>query len=61
MTREDENPKGFIDKVYEKSFASLMSIEQGAKKSLRDYLNRFTKEALKVSDLVDKVAMIAFQ
>ncbi|KAL8105090.1 hypothetical protein AgCh_029036 [Apium graveolens] len=33
----------------------------GAKESLRDYLNRFTKEALKVPDLDDKVAMIALQ
>ena len=38
-----------------------MSIVQGAKESLRDYLNRFTKEALKVPDLDDKVAMIALQ
>ncbi|KAL8135334.1 hypothetical protein AgCh_010119 [Apium graveolens] len=33
----------------------------GAKESLRDYLNRFTKEAVKVPDLDDKVAMIALQ
>lgn len=43
------------------SFASLMSLEQGIKESLRDYLNRFTKEALKVPNLDDKVAMIAIQ
>ncbi|XP_074351307.1 uncharacterized protein LOC141690399 [Apium graveolens] len=38
-----------------------MGIVQGAKESLREYLNRFTKEALKVPDLDDKVAMIALQ
>ncbi|KAL8134898.1 hypothetical protein AgCh_009781 [Apium graveolens] len=48
-------------RVHEKSSASLMSIVQGAKESLRDYLNRFTKEALKVPDLDDKVTMIALQ
>ncbi|KAL8134681.1 hypothetical protein AgCh_009636 [Apium graveolens] len=54
--------KQFISgRVHEKSSASLMSIVQGAKESLRDYLNRFTKEALKVPDLDDKVAMIALQ
>ena len=47
--------------MHEKSSASLMSIVQGAKEFLRDYLNRFTKEALKVPDLDDKVAMIALQ
>ncbi|KAL8116987.1 hypothetical protein AgCh_023241 [Apium graveolens] len=41
--------------VHEKSSASLMSIVQGAKESLRDYLNHFTKEALKVPDLDDKL------
>ncbi|KAL8103834.1 hypothetical protein AgCh_028144 [Apium graveolens] len=50
-----------IGRVHEKSSASLMSIVQGAKESLRDYLNRFTKEALQVPDLDDKVAMIALQ
>ncbi|KAL8102846.1 hypothetical protein AgCh_027390 [Apium graveolens] len=54
--------KQFISgRVHEKSSASLMNIVQGAKESLRDYLNRFTKEALKVPDLDDKVAMIALQ
>ncbi|KAL8104965.1 hypothetical protein AgCh_028939 [Apium graveolens] len=54
--------KQFINgRMHEKSSASLMSIVQGAKESLRDYLNRFTKEALKVPDLDDKVAMIALQ
>ncbi|KAL8098989.1 hypothetical protein AgCh_031627 [Apium graveolens] len=54
--------KQFISgRVHEKSSASLMSIVQGAKESMRDYLNRFTKEALKVPDLDDKVAMIALQ
>ena len=38
-----------------------MCIVQGTKESLRDYLNCFTKEALKVPDLDDKVAMIALQ
>ena len=38
-----------------------MSIVQGANESLRDYLNRFTKEALNVPDLDDKVAMIELQ
>lgn len=38
-----------------------MSLEQGSKISLREYLNRFTKEDLKVSDLDDKVAMITLQ
>ncbi|KAL8115462.1 hypothetical protein AgCh_022089 [Apium graveolens] len=47
--------KQFISgRVHEKSSASLMSLVQGAKESLRDYLNRFTKEALKVPDLDDK-------
>ncbi|XP_074378709.1 uncharacterized protein LOC141720259 [Apium graveolens] len=54
--------KQFISgRVHEKSSASLMGIVQGAKESLREYLNRFTKEALKVPDLDDKVAMIALQ
>ncbi|XP_074351631.1 uncharacterized protein LOC141690756 [Apium graveolens] len=38
-----------------------MGIVQGAKESLREYLNQFMKEALKVLDLDDKVAMIALQ
>ncbi|XP_074377074.1 uncharacterized protein LOC141718596 [Apium graveolens] len=50
--------KQFISgRVHEKSSASLMGIVQGAKESLREYSNRFTKEALKVPDLDDKVAM----
>ncbi|XP_074347332.1 uncharacterized protein LOC141686181 [Apium graveolens] len=44
--------------VREKSLASLMGLVQGANESLRDYLNRFTKEALKVPDLDKKVAII---
>ena len=48
-------------KTHEKSSASLMNLEQGKNESLRDYLNRFTKEALKVPDLDEKVAMIALQ
>ena len=38
-----------------------MSIEQGKNESLHNYIDRFTKEALKVSDLDEKVAMIALQ
>ncbi|KAL8146597.1 hypothetical protein AgCh_004356 [Apium graveolens] len=54
--------KQFISgRVHEKSSASLMSIVQGAKESLRDYLNHFIKEALKVPNLDDKVLMIALQ
>ncbi|XP_074351451.1 uncharacterized protein LOC141690559 [Apium graveolens] len=61
-----EASQAFIKKfisgiVHEKCSASLMSIVQGAKESLRDFLNRFTKEALKVPDLHDKIAMIALQ
>ena len=41
--------------------ASLMSIEQGKNESLYTYIDRFTKEALKVPDLDEKVAMIALQ
>ncbi|KAK1386147.1 hypothetical protein POM88_023882 [Heracleum sosnowskyi] len=48
-------------RVHEKSYASLMSIQQGKNESLREYLNRFTREALKVPDLEDKLAMIALQ
>ncbi|KAL8149298.1 hypothetical protein AgCh_006344 [Apium graveolens] len=43
------------ERVHERRSASLMSIVQGAKESLRYYLNRFTKEALKVPDLDDKL------
>ncbi|XP_074347085.1 uncharacterized protein LOC141685907 [Apium graveolens] len=54
--------KQFISgRVHEKSSTSLMGIVQGAKESMREYLNRFTKEALKVPDLDDTVAMIALQ
>ncbi|XP_074326801.1 uncharacterized protein LOC141664746 [Apium graveolens] len=38
-----------------------MGIVQGAKESFRDYPNQFTKEALKVPDLDDKVDMITLQ
>ncbi|KAL8117725.1 hypothetical protein AgCh_015558 [Apium graveolens] len=48
-------------KVHEKSSTSLMSIVHGAKESLRDYLNRFTKEVLKVPGHDVKLAMIALQ
>ncbi|KAL8154930.1 hypothetical protein AgCh_000334 [Apium graveolens] len=48
--------KQFISgRVHERSSASLMSIMPGAKESLRVYLNHFTKEALKVPDLDDKL------
>ncbi|KAK1401684.1 hypothetical protein POM88_001289 [Heracleum sosnowskyi] len=61
-----ELSKAFINqfvsgRVHEKSSASLMGIRQGENESLREYINRFTKEALKVPDLEDKVAMIALQ
>ena len=38
-----------------------MNLHKGRNESLQDYLNRFTKEALKVLDLDQKVAMITFQ
>ncbi|XP_074374251.1 uncharacterized protein LOC141714642 [Apium graveolens] len=48
--------KQFISgRVHEKSSASLMGLVQGAKESLRYYQNRFTKEALKIPDLDDKL------
>ncbi|XP_074336267.1 uncharacterized protein LOC141673422 [Apium graveolens] len=54
--------KQFISgRVHEKSSTSLIGIVQPAKESLKDYLNRFTKEASKVPNLEDKVAMIALQ
>ncbi|KAK1369473.1 hypothetical protein POM88_035565 [Heracleum sosnowskyi] len=61
-----ELSKAFINqfisgRVHEKSSASLMAIQQGQNEALRDYINRFTREALKVPDLDDKVAMIALQ
>ncbi|KAK1370584.1 hypothetical protein POM88_036676 [Heracleum sosnowskyi] len=61
-----ELSKAFINqfvsgRVHEKSSASLMGIQQGRNEALRDYINRFTREALKVPDLEDKVAMIALQ
>ena len=36
-------------------------MEQRKNKRLRDYLNRFTREALKVPNLDQKVAMVALQ
>ncbi|KAK1384044.1 hypothetical protein POM88_021779 [Heracleum sosnowskyi] len=61
-----ELSKAFINqfvsgRVHEKSSASLMGIQQGKNEALRDYINRFTREALKVPDLEDKVAIIALQ
>ncbi|XP_074376827.1 uncharacterized protein LOC141718345 [Apium graveolens] len=48
--------KQFISgRVPEKSSASLMGIIQGVKESVREYLNQFMKEALKVPDLDDKL------
>nr|XP_017250817.1 PREDICTED: uncharacterized protein LOC108221449 [Daucus carota subsp. sativus] len=48
-------------KTHAKSSASLMNLHQGKNESLREYMNRFTKEVLKVPDLDQKVAMIALQ
>ena len=48
-------------KTHENSSTSLMSIEHDKNKSLRTYIDRFTKEALKVPDLDEKVVMIALQ
>ncbi|KAK1368417.1 hypothetical protein POM88_034509 [Heracleum sosnowskyi] len=61
-----ELSKAFINqfvsgRVHEKSSASLMAIQQGKNEAQRDYINRFTREALKVPDLEDRVAMIALQ
>ncbi|XP_074347216.1 uncharacterized protein LOC141686053 [Apium graveolens] len=55
------DPANHVRTVHKKSLASLMGIVQGEKESLRDYMNRFTKEALKVLDLDDKIAMISLQ
>ena len=38
-----------------------MNLLQRKNESLRNYINRFTKEALKVPNLDEKVAMIALQ
>ena len=38
-----------------------MNLHKGRNESLQDYLNCFTKEALKVPDLDQKVAMITLQ
>ncbi|KAK1378310.1 hypothetical protein POM88_025054 [Heracleum sosnowskyi] len=46
-----------IGRVHEKRSASLMAIQQGKNEALRDYINRFTREALKVPDLEDRVAI----
>ena len=48
-------------KNHEKSSVSLINLLQGRNESLRDYINRSTKEPLKVPDLDEKVAMIALQ
>ncbi|XP_063949952.1 uncharacterized protein LOC108221433 [Daucus carota subsp. sativus] len=62
----DNLSKAFIgqfvgSKTHAKSSASLMNLHQGRNESLREYMNRFTKEALKVLNLDQKVAMIALQ
>ena len=49
------------NKTHAESSTSLMNLHQDRNESLREYINRFTKEALKVSDLDQKVAMIALQ
>lgn len=38
-----------------------MNLHQEKNESLRDYMNRFTNEALKVPDLDQKVAMVAMK
>nr|XP_017217146.1 PREDICTED: uncharacterized protein LOC108194707 [Daucus carota subsp. sativus] len=43
-------------KTHAKSSASLMNLHQGKNESLQEYMNHFTKEALKVPDLDQKVA-----
>jgi hypothetical protein len=48
-------------KMHEKSSASLMHVVQGKNENLRDYLKRFTKETLNITDLDNKVAMVALQ
>ena len=48
-------------KTHAKSSTSLMNLHQGRNESLREYMNQLTKEALKVSNLDQKVAMIALQ
>ena len=45
---------------HEKSNYSLMSVRQGEKETLRNYVKRFRTEALKVTHLEDGVAFAAF-
>lgn len=42
-----------------KNSESIMNLEQDGNESLRDYLTRFTKEALTVPHLDEKVAIIS--
>ena len=48
-------------KTHKKSLVLLMNLLQGKNESMRDYINHFTKKALKVPDLEEKVALIALQ
>jgi Retrotransposon gag protein len=47
--------------IHEKSSASLMNVVQGKNESLRDYIKRFTDETLGITDLENKIAMVALQ
>lgn len=48
-------------KTHEKSSTPLINLLQERNESLRNYMNRFTKEALKVPDCDEKVVMITLQ
>lgn len=48
-------------RIHEKSSASLMQVMQGKNENLRDYIKRFTKETLNITDLDNKVAMVALK
>ncbi|XP_071927667.1 uncharacterized protein [Coffea arabica] len=47
-------------RAYSKSTAHLMTIQQKAEESLREYMVRFNNESLQVRDRDDKVVMAAF-
>ncbi|XP_027181965.1 uncharacterized protein LOC113780356 [Coffea eugenioides] len=47
-------------RAYSKSTAHLMTIQQKAEESLREYMVRFNNESLQVQDRDDKVVMAAF-
>ncbi|KAL8089894.1 hypothetical protein AgCh_039378 [Apium graveolens] len=58
--------QAFINKyisgrVHEKSSASFINLKPWTKKSLKEYLNRFKKKALKVPDIGDEVDIIVLQ